>query len=174
MPDLVLLDVMMPGIDGFETCKRLKEDPRTKNIPVIFLTANTDTKNVVKGFSVGAVDYIGKPLQQEEVTARVRSHIAIRRLQRELQGEVVARRDAEESLREIEEDLRRANAEKDRKVSDLARELKVPISEIAELCGKLTSNLPETASPDLKAIVQALIDKTNMLEKTVLGRLEAS
>ncbi|MGK7929343.1 MAG: response regulator [Spirulina sp.] len=83
-PDLILLDVMMPGIDGFETCRRIKANPQTKDIPVIFMTALADTEHKVKGFSVGAVDYVTKPFQQEEVLARVRLHLQIRELTREL------------------------------------------------------------------------------------------
>jgi DNA-binding response OmpR family regulator len=68
-PDLILLDVMMPGINGFETCQRLKKQNKTKNIPVIFMTALSDTMDKVRGFSVGGVDYITKPFQHEEVLA---------------------------------------------------------------------------------------------------------
>lgn len=84
LPDLILLDVMMPGIDGFETCRRLKANEATKDIPVIFMTALTETVDKVKGFSVGAVDYITKPIQPEEVLARVRCHIAVQKLQHQL------------------------------------------------------------------------------------------
>ncbi len=84
-PSLILLDVMMPGIDGFETCRRLKNDPKTQDIPVIFMTALADTENKVKGFELGAVDYVTKPIQQEEVLARVNTHLTIRKLQKELQ-----------------------------------------------------------------------------------------
>ena len=70
-PELILLDVMMPGIDGFETCRRLKANPLTRDIPVIFMTALNDTVQKVKGFSLGAVDYITKPFQKDEVLARV-------------------------------------------------------------------------------------------------------
>ncbi|MCU0594118.1 MAG: response regulator, partial [Desulfobacterota bacterium] len=66
-PDVILLDIMMPGMDGFEVCRRLKADAATRDIPVIFLSALDDTANKVKGFSVGAVDYISKPFQPEEV-----------------------------------------------------------------------------------------------------------
>ena len=79
-PDLILLDVMMPGIDGFETCSRLQADPITKEIPIIFMTALSDTVNKVKGLSLGAVDYISKPFQQEEVLARIKVHLKLRRL----------------------------------------------------------------------------------------------
>ncbi len=84
-PDLILLDVMMPGINGFETCQRLKASPTTQDIPVIFMTALSDTDEKVKGFTLGAVDYITKPFQQEEVLARVSTHLQLRNLTKQLQ-----------------------------------------------------------------------------------------
>ena len=83
--DIVLLDVMMPGIDGLETCRRLKADPAHTDIPVIFMTALDDVVDKVAGFAAGAVDYITKPLQPEEVLARVRTHLRLRELQTELE-----------------------------------------------------------------------------------------
>jgi DNA-binding response OmpR family regulator len=83
-PDLILLDVLMPYMDGFETCLQLKENPNTRNIPVIFITALMDTTSKIKGFSTGAVDYVAKPVQREEVLARVHTHLTISRLQKQL------------------------------------------------------------------------------------------
>ncbi len=84
-PDLILLDVLMPGIDGFETCRRLKQHETAKDIPVIFLTALTETVNKVRGFEVGGVDYLTKPTQYDEVLARITAHLTIRKLQQRLQ-----------------------------------------------------------------------------------------
>lgn len=83
-PSLILLDIMMPGMDGYEVCERLKKDPETENIAVIFLSALEDSAAKVKGFSVGGVDYISKPFQADEVVARVRNHIKLQRLESEL------------------------------------------------------------------------------------------
>lgn len=83
LPDLVLLDVMMPGINGFETCRRLRADPATKDIPVIFITAKMENEDILEGFAVGGVDYITKPFRREEMLARVRAHLHIRQLLRE-------------------------------------------------------------------------------------------
>ena len=83
-PDLILLDILMSGIDGFETCERLKADPETRDIAVIFLSALDDTDDKIKGLSMGAVDYISKPFQAEEVIARVGTHLTIARLRNEL------------------------------------------------------------------------------------------
>lgn len=81
MPDLILLDVMMPGLDGFQTCQRLKKKHKTAKIPVIFMTALTEVNEKVKGFECGGVDYITKPLQLEEVWARIKTHLTLNRLQ---------------------------------------------------------------------------------------------
>jgi DNA-binding response OmpR family regulator len=74
-PALILLDVMMPGMDGFEVCRRLKADPRTRETPVIFLTARTETADIIRGFELGAADYIVKPFVAEELLTRVRTHL---------------------------------------------------------------------------------------------------
>jgi len=81
--DLILLDIKMNGMDGFETCRALKESDATSNIPVIFLTVSKETEDVVKGFTCGGVDYIAKPFRQEEVCARVRTHLYLRILMKE-------------------------------------------------------------------------------------------
>jgi sigma-B regulation protein RsbU (phosphoserine phosphatase) len=84
-PSLILLDIRMPEMDGYEVCERLKKDPRTKDIPIIFISALNEIDDKVRGFNVGGVDYITKPFQFEEVLARVETHLALRRLQRQLQ-----------------------------------------------------------------------------------------
>jgi adenylate cyclase len=84
-PDLILLDVMMPGIDGFETCRRIKASTAWREIPIIFLTARTETADIVRGFEVGAVDYVAKPFNAHELLARVRTHLALDQLYRENQ-----------------------------------------------------------------------------------------
>ena len=105
-PDLVLLDVMMPpGIDGFETCHRLKSNPATSKIPVIFMTALSEPTDKVKGLSIGAVDYITKPFQQEEVLARVRIHLQLRHLNQVLS-------DQNHQLKELTENLEKTVAER--------------------------------------------------------------
>ena len=84
-PDLILLDIRMPGMDGFEVCRALKANPKTRDIPVIFISALDDVGDKVRAFEAGGVDYITKPFQFEEVIARVETHLALRRLQRELE-----------------------------------------------------------------------------------------
>ena len=87
-PDLILLDIMMPGIDGITVCRRLKEDVVTASIPVIFLTSLSQSETIVAGFAAGGVDFLTKPVQLDELLARVRTHIALRRLQNDLEARV--------------------------------------------------------------------------------------
>jgi len=102
-PDLVLLDIMMPGIDGFEVCRRLKAHPVTRQVPVIFVSTLSDTEEKVQGFQLGAVDYVSKPYQREELLARVRTHLEIERLRNRLEDAVAER---SSQLRQSEQKLR--------------------------------------------------------------------
>jgi len=107
-PDLILLDVMMPGLDGYETCRRLKANERTRGIPVIFLTVHDEVERVVEGFRAGGVDYVGKPFQTEELLSRIQTHLKIHflsleleRKNEQLQAEVNERRRAEAEVRTL-------------------------------------------------------------------------
>jgi diguanylate cyclase (GGDEF)-like protein/PAS domain S-box-containing protein len=111
-PDLILLDVMMPGIDGIETCRRLKAAEATRAIPVIFMTALADVTDKVAGFAAGGVDYVTKPFQVEELLARVNTHLALRAIQQEVAGqnrqledEIAVRRETEGALRQVHAEL---------------------------------------------------------------------
>ncbi len=101
--DLILLDIMMPGTDGYETCRQLKRNPLTKETPVIFITAKTDTENIVMGFEIGAQDYITKPFQPAELLARVKTHL---------------------ELKSARESLKEANAAKDKFFAVISHELR--------------------------------------------------
>ena len=93
-PSLILLDVRMPEMDGFEVCRRLKQEERTRDIPIIFVSALQDVQDRIRGFKVGGVDFISKPFQESEVLARVRTHLALRHMQLHLE-DLVAKRTAE-------------------------------------------------------------------------------
>ena len=128
-PDLIFLDVTLPDLSGFDTCLRLKEQDATKDIPVIFVTPPSDTVSTVKGFSVGAVDYVTRPFQIDEVMARITTHLKIRNLQvlleeiiANLQAEVAERKRAEEALQESMQMVQQAN---DRMKNDLAAAARV-------------------------------------------------
>jgi len=132
LPTLILLDVMMPGIDGFETCRRLKRDARTAEIPIIFMTALGDLEDKVKGFEAGGADYVVKPFQHEEVLARVRAQTAIRQLQLALQK---ANEGLEAKVNERTADLKKALEEIERLKAKLERENSYLQEEIAEHSG---------------------------------------
>jgi signal transduction histidine kinase len=91
MPDLILLDVMMPGMDGFETCRRLKANPQTRDLPVLFMTALSDIDSKMQAWNVGGVDYITKPFQEQEVLARVKTHLQVRQFTQQLEQQVSQR-----------------------------------------------------------------------------------
>jgi len=114
-PDLILLDIMMPGMDGFETCRRLKANQSTADIPVIFITAKDETESVLEGFRAGGVDYITKPFQHEEVRVRVQTHLTIKQLQDRL-------RESKDELEKAYNQLEADNARKTEEL-DTAREI---------------------------------------------------
>ncbi len=115
-PDLILLDIVMPGIDGFEMCRRLKASPKTADIPVIFITIKDEVEDIVNGFQVGGVDYINKSSQKEELLARVRTHLKINQLTKalsqknaELTQEIAKREQEEKARRQAEDALMKAD-----------------------------------------------------------------
>ena len=110
--DLILLDIMMPEMDGYEVCRLLKQDSRTAEIPVIFLSVSTDSDSIVRGFDAGAVDYVTKPFKEKELLARVGMHVTLREMQRELwekngrlKQEIIEHERAERQLREYRDQL---------------------------------------------------------------------
>lgn len=102
-PDLILMDINMPEMDGFETCRRIKAIEQLSDVPIIFISARTDTLDKINAFHAGGVDYITKPFDMEEVTARVETHLEIRRLQQELQEQNIALENSNANLREMEQ-----------------------------------------------------------------------
>ena len=159
-PDLILLDVMMPGIDGFETCRRLKADEATKDIPVIYMTALAGADDKVKGFTTGAVDYVTKPIHQEEVLARINTHLTIHQLQQELEdkNETLERqvakrtRDLEIALSKLQE----TDRAKSQFITMMSHELRTPLNAINGfselLLMGLSGDLPEQSHNDVQLI----------------------
>lgn len=133
-PDIILLDVMMPGMDGFETCRRLKHAEGTRDIPVIFMTALTDTAHKMKGFEVGGVDYVTKPFHAEEVLARVNAHLLIRKQYQQLQEQNMLISEQREQLREL-------NASKDQFISIISHDLQSPFAGIFTLAEQIKQDV---------------------------------
>jgi two-component system, sensor histidine kinase and response regulator len=153
-PDLILLDILMPDMDGFETCRRLKAYESTKNIPVIFMTALTGVEDKVKGFDLGGVDYITKPIQHEEVLARVKTHLQIVNQEKQLELQARNLSIANTSLqREIdiritaEKELKRFNEELEDRINDRTAEL----TKFAERL-RITNRELEKANEELKKV----------------------
>jgi signal transduction histidine kinase len=163
-PDIILLDVVMPGTDGFTTCLNLKQHERTKNIPIIFMTALASPDNKVKGFDVGAVDYVTKPLQYEEVLARVTTHLRIRDLQQrleaqntllhekntQLQEEVAERKRVEKRLKNVNQQLKKSNASKDTLFSIIAHDLRAPFSALLGLSETVIHYIGEYSKEEIR------------------------
>lgn len=107
LPDLILLDIMMPEMSGYEVCERLKADAQTRDVPVIFISALSETKNIVNGFTLGGVDYVTKPFQQKELVSRIKTHMTLRSVQKKLEEKNI-------QLEQINDNLTREVAERKR------------------------------------------------------------
>ncbi len=153
--DLILLDVMMPQTDGFSFCRQLKEDDRFSELPIIFLTAKTETKDLVEGFQAGGVDYITKPFQKEELIARVNNHIALSHARRQ--------------IRDQAEEISKINRTKDRLYSVIAHDIKSPFSNISMLISSLAEGYLEPGSEEFNEILMSINESTQetyeLLEK---------
>ena len=130
-PNVILLDVLMPGIDGFETCRRLKANPDTRDIPVIFMTALTDTADKLTGFEVGAVDYVTKPLDGAEVLARIDTHLSLSVLRRQLQEQNAQLKQEIVAREHMQEALQRSNTELEQLAYVASHDMQEPLRMVA-------------------------------------------
>ncbi len=144
-PDLILLDVIMPRIDGFELCEKLKTYSQYKDIPVIFLTGKVNVKDKVRGFEVGGVDYVTKPFNEQELIARIQTHVELTRAKKQIEKQA--------------ENLRQSNVLKDRMFSIIGHDLRSPLS---------------AAKLKMDFIMRGIIDPKadNFLDGTVYGLLK--
>ncbi|NJR60978.1 MAG: hybrid sensor histidine kinase/response regulator [Cyanobacteria bacterium CRU_2_1] len=165
LPDLILLDVSMPKMDGYEVCIRLKADDQTRDIPVIFLSALSETTDKVKAFQVGGVDYITKPFQTEEVIARVENQLSLRRMQIELEQ---ARADALKAL-EQEKELNRLKSEF---VSMISHDFRTPLTSIQGFAGLLRHSIQEKAEVLTPEIQHRYFDKIDAAVEHMLYLLD--
>ncbi len=163
LPDLILLDVVMPGMDGFETCRQIKASERTKDIPVIFITAIADnTEEKIKGLSIGGVDYISKPIIREEVLARINVHLTLRKLTKEL----IEAKDKAEA----------ANRTKSLFLAQMNHELRTPLSAILGFSKiiEMTKNEEEKQQKYARSIHDAGSHLLNLIEDILdISKIEA-
>lgn len=157
-PDLVLMDVMMPGMDGYETCEKIKAKKENENIPVIFLTALSEKANIIRGFEVGGVDYITKPFNKEELISRVKTHLELKFTRDELQKN--------------SNYLQSLNAVKDRMFSVIGHDLRSPLGSVKMTLEYLSETIEETSTEELKStidLLQKTTDEVFSLLENLLG-----
>lgn len=150
-PDLILLDIMMPGMDGYEVCRRLKMNPELKEIPVLFISALSETNDIVKALQAGGVDYINKPFQAEEVKARVRTHLELHRKSKE---------------------LRELNATKDKFFSIIAHDLRGPFSGFLGLTNMMAEESESMTSDKIQIFSGAMRDSATSIFSLLENLLE--
>lgn len=146
-PDLVLLDIMMPGMDGYETCEIIKSKKENENLPIIFLTALNDKSNIIRGFEVGGVDYITKPFNKEELISRVKTHLELKFTQDE--------------LKKTTDYLYNLNSLKDKMFSVIGHDLRSPLGSVKMTLEYLSETVTETTGEELKTTVDLLLKTTD-------------
>lgn len=159
-PDLILLDIMMPDIDGYEVCQIIKKDKVLRSIPIIFLTGKTDTSDIVKGFEVGAADYVMKPYKTAELMARVQQQLELKY--------------ARDELRSSNEELARLNRDKDQFLSIISHDLRSPFQGILGLSGLLKNEFDNFSSEEICNIIDLLDSSLNGVYKLVENLLSWS
>lgn len=181
-PDLILLDVVMPEWDGYETCEQIKRDPQLANIPVLFLSALNDAEDKIRAFRAGGVDYVHKPFQEEELLARVRTHIELYHLRGKLEQEIKRLDERTIELHKAKDMAEAANRAKSRFLANMSHELRTPLNAIIGYSEILMEEATETEQeeilPDLQKIHTAgrhllgLINDVLDLSKIESGKME--
>ncbi len=187
-PDLILLDIMMPELDGYEVCKKLKKNSQTVEIPVIFISALDQTFNKIQAFEVGGVDYIEKPFQEEEVIARIKNQLTIQQQKRLLQSEIIKRQETELNLQETNKllqkrslELESINKELTAFSFSLSHDLKAPLTNVYMLTdilqqeyshlldqeGKDFLNLIDYSAKKMNHILEDLMVLSDLKERTL-------
>jgi two-component system sensor histidine kinase/response regulator len=153
VPELILLDIMMPEMDGYTVCRELKKNPQTKDIPIIFLTAKTTKEDIVKGFNTGGVDYITKPFNREELLARIKTHLELKK--------------ARDKITQQRKELEESNATKDKMFSVISHDLRAPLGGMKSMLDLVYEDKNEGKNINKKSLdsLKKAADKTyNLLE----------
>ncbi|HEY9850373.1 MAG TPA: response regulator [Leptolyngbyaceae cyanobacterium] len=180
-PDLILLDIMMPGMDGYEVCRCLKEDENTREIPVIFISAKGETFDKIKAFSVGGVDYITKPFEVEELIARIENHLTLYRLQKQLQEknwllekEVRNRMLIEAALSKSNQELSRSNEELEQFAYIASHDLLAPLASITIYAQLLEGRYQEKLDEQGKNFIIKIVKGCHRMQTLINDLLEYS
>ncbi len=166
--DLILLDIMMPGVDGFEVARRVKTTTKGKNIPIIFVTAKSDEESIKKGFAVGGVDYITKPFHQEELIARVNNHLELTVLRKDLERKVIE--ETEKRLKSQEMLIQTSKmADMGDMIGAIAHQWKQPLNSMAIVVQEVleTSKFEDIKTEDIQGCVDKVLDKVRFMSDTV-------
>jgi signal transduction histidine kinase len=178
-PDLILLDIMMPVLSGFDVCKILKSNIDTQNIPIVFLTAKNEAEDIVTGFKLGAVDYITKPFKRDEVLIRVSTHIKLKEAENELKRKnseleslntelIISKNTIEKSAQEL--DL--LNQEKDKFFSIIAHDLKNPLAGFVGLTEMVSARIEKFSTGELKHYLDLMHNSAGQLNELLFNLLE--
>lgn len=170
-PDLILLDISMPGMDGFTVCSILKKDENTSGIPVIFLSASNEVEDVVTGLSLGAVDYITKPFKQSELLIRLKTHLTIKRLQSELEeANETLEKKVEERTRELQAAKEKAESSdrlKSEFLSQISHEIRTPLNAVISSASLIESEFTDKADDSFRPLFNNIKNGTKRIIRTV-------
>ncbi|MEB3831272.1 ATP-binding protein [Phormidium sp. CCY1219] len=180
-PDLILLDIQMPEMNGYQICEQLKSNPKTRAIPVIFISVIDETMDKIKAFRVGAVDYIKKPFQVQEVVVRVANQLTIRRLQQQLtyqnerlHAEIRDREAAQQQLQQLNQKLERSNQELEEFAYVVSHDLQAPLGTIASYAELLENRSEEHLDAKAKKYIGNIIGGSLRMQGLIQDLLEYS
>ena len=173
-PDLILLDVVMPGMDGFETCRRLKQSDVTRDIPVIFMTALANTDDKVEGFRAGGVDYVTKPLNAEEVLARVDTHLTLYALRQQLASQNQQLRQEIAAREQVQAALRRSNAELEQLAYVASHDMQEPLRMVASYLQLVAERYGNSLDADGHEFIGYAVDGAKRMQALISDMLTYS